>query len=98
MVIMGDLNCYTLSQSKRCTMDLLTSIEECNLKQLVNSPTHVTNHSQSLIDLLLVSHPDKVKKVVCIPLTDSDHMMIDVIYNELKAVQHANINNKCERL
>ena len=60
-----------LSQSKKCTMDLLTCIEECNLKQ-----TCVTNHSQSLIDLLLVSHPDKVKKVGCIPLTDSDHMMI----------------------
>ena len=82
-----------LSQSKRCTMDLLTSIEECNLKQL---PTRVTNHSQSLIDLLLVSHPqpDKDKKVGCIPLTDSDHMMIYAVYNdEMKAVRHANIRN-----
>ena len=51
-----NLNMYN-SQSSRKTNDLC---HQFSLTQVVNGPTHFTEHSSSLIDLMLVSNPNHV--------------------------------------
>ena len=73
MVIMGDLNCamHGPSHSPDAT-NLLHITEEHNLTE----PTRVTNHSESLIDLLLTSNPSIFSSSGTAPLLGSDHLMI----------------------
>ena len=52
--ILGDMNCKLLKNcpEKRAITDLCN---ELNLKQLIKEPTRITDTSQSLIDVILVS-------------------------------------------
>ena len=58
LVIMGDFNCDMLKNdaSNKITQLALSY----NLQQLIEEPTHYTEHSASLIDLALVSKPSNV--------------------------------------
>ena len=58
MVVMGDFNCNVLHPDS-CTQELMLAVDVCNLKQLITTPTHITSNSESLIDLLLVTHSDR---------------------------------------
>ena len=80
-VIAGDFNCNLLHPNS-VAQDLLATAEECNLKQLVMEPTRVTDRTETMIDLLFSSHPHSFMKVGCTDLTDSDHLMIYVVYQE----------------
>ena len=77
MVLMGDFNCDMLKpQPSVATRELLTSTEELNMRQLISTPTRVTNHSASLIDLLFTTNPDIFSSVGTASVTGSDHQMI----------------------
>ena len=82
LVISEDFNCNLLRPDS-CTRELLTTAEVCNLRQLVKEPTRITSSSESLIDLLFVSHPDCFKHVGCMEVTDSDHLMVYGVFNEV---------------
>ena len=88
MVVVGDFNCNVLHPDS-CTEELMPAADVCNLKQLITTPTHITSNSESLIDLLLVTHPDRFPQVGCLEVTDSDHLMIFGVYSEaVKVVSH----------
>ena len=56
LIILGDFNCDMQQLNTPNKMhDLALSY---NLTQLIDDPTHYTEHSSSLIDLILVNKPD----------------------------------------
>ena len=60
-------------------------VELCNtysLEQLVTSPSRVTMHSESIIDLILTTVPHKHTLSGVIPVTMSDHYMVFSILRE----------------
>ena len=77
MIIMGDLNCNVLAENRNgITKELLLISEDYRLSQLISEMTRVTEHSQSLIDLLFSSNPEKFRSVGVTPCAGSDHLMI----------------------
>ena len=75
VVLMGDMNCNWLSPN-RLTDGLNLITEENNLKQLISVPTRTTRNSQTLIDLLFSSNPDRFSSTGAVAFTGSDHFMI----------------------
>ena len=75
LVVMGDLNCAWLSlgSSARALQSLS---EEFNLQQIIKSPMRITDHSATLIDLLLATSPESFQCVGTAPIAGSDHLMI----------------------
>ena len=58
LVIFGDFNCNMLDDNSFNKMRQIAC--SYNLHQLINEPTNYTEHSSSLIDLILVSKPNNV--------------------------------------
>ena len=56
-VILGDFNFNMLNASKNKMLDL---IQQYDLKQLIAKPTHFTENSASLLDLILVRNKKKM--------------------------------------
>jgi exonuclease III len=75
IIILGDLNCNTL---KECPENkALTDISlELNLTQIITTPTRITDRSQSLIDVILISNPDLVRDSGVINTAISDHLPV----------------------
>ena len=75
IVLMGDLNINLLAPSK-LSNKLSLIANEYNLTQLISKPTGITNHSQTLIDVLFTSNLDLFTSTGTAELTGSDHLMI----------------------
>ncbi|CAB4011738.1 Hypothetical predicted protein, partial [Paramuricea clavata] len=75
ILVAGDLNCNLLVDStESCALrDLCSTL---NLTQLISSPTRVTETSQTLIDVILASNVDLVKKSDVLSITISDHFLV----------------------
>ena len=61
LYILGDLNCDLLASNPDCHSKRL--IELCqlyNLSQMINEPTRVTLHSETLIELCLTTAPEYI--------------------------------------
>ena len=54
-------------------------MELCQLTQLINSPTRITNSSQSLLDVAITSTPEKIISSGVLHLGISDHRLTYVI-------------------
>ena len=75
VLLMGDFNLNLLAHS--IETDRLKQItEDNNLKQLISVPTHITNHSQTLIDLLFTTNPNIFTDTGTATHTGSDHLLI----------------------
>ena len=72
---MGDLNLNWLASSSETSRLQQTTVDN-NLKQMISVPTRITNHSQSLIDLLFTSNPEGFTTTGTSTLTGSDHLLI----------------------
>ena len=57
VILMGDLNINLLVPSGLASRLLLTTSDN-NLRQLINEPTRITEHSQTLIDVFFTSSAD----------------------------------------
>nr|CAI5854487.1 unnamed protein product [Callosobruchus analis] len=76
LLIAGDLNINILDKN-RPTILLLNLLESYDLKQLVNTPTRISNTSQTLIDVIIVSNPDEINMVDSFDMLGvSDHLAI----------------------
>ena len=80
VVILGDLNCNLLKNCPEgnALNDLCATL---NLKQLVTSPTRVTEHSSSLIDVILASNIALVIDTKVMETHISDHFLIYSVLN-----------------
>ena len=81
-IILGDFNInYLLPDSYPTSFFQLNVTEPFGLTQIIKEPTRITTTSSTLIDLILVSNSDNVKKsgVVDVPGI-SDHCLIYMAY------------------
>ena len=81
IVLTNDLNCDLLTDNpKGNTLRSFCSI--VNATQQIDKPTRVTKSSRTLVDVVIVSKPDKVKASGVIDLTTSDHYLFHVVLNQ----------------
>lgn len=73
LVLLGDFNKNWLDRSSSNDKNLLKSI---NLTQLINEPTRVHGNSTSLLDWILVTHPDRILTSGVLSDCFSDHSAI----------------------
>lgn len=73
MIILGDFNSNWLDRSSQKDRNLFYSI---NLTKLITEPTRVCPSSSSLLDWILVSHPDRILQSGVLPDSFSEHSMV----------------------
>ena len=78
VVVCGDVNVNLLNTSHAQTIFLSEYIATRDLLQPIVSPTRITNHSATLIDIFLVSAREIVKSATVIDLGISDHAAISL--------------------
>ena len=79
-LIAGDLNCNLLSSNVNSS-SLRGLCENFNLKQLITSPTRVSRHHESLIDVIISSNPTLIKDSGVKEITISDHFLAYAVLN-----------------
>ena len=82
ITVLGDLNCNVLKESPE-SKALSNFLSETNLKQIIITPTRITDTCESLVDVILVSSPDLVHAYGVINTPISDHLPV---YVELELV------------
>ena len=82
-ILAGDFNVNMLNSNSYESKVLADSIiEPFSLKQMVTSPTRITDKSKTLIDLILVTHPENILFTgVCDAAGISDHCLTYCAYN-----------------
>lgn len=70
LIILGDFNSNWLNRSSDGDKNLFSSV---NLTQLIKNPTRVDSKSSSLLDLILVSNPERIVKSGVLSDCFSDH-------------------------
>lgn len=75
ILILGDLNCNILKVCPEGTT-LENFMLEMNLKQLITTPTRITDISESLLDVIMISSPDLVHESGVMNLPISDHLPV----------------------
>ncbi|CAB3993932.1 Hypothetical predicted protein [Paramuricea clavata] len=81
IVILGDLNCDGLKDNCVEYKIMDRFLNEMNLTQLIKSPTRITDATQSLLDVILVSSKSIVYRSGVLLTSISDHLLV---YAELK--------------
>ena len=79
LYIFGDLNCNMLQLNLSTTKKLQEILELYQLTQLIDSPTRITNSSQSLLDVAITSTPERIISSGVVHLGISDHSLIYAI-------------------
>ena len=77
LIITGDLNCDYLNPNIGNSLKRIINLY--GLRQLVGSETRITNHSNSLIDVILTTEPVNIIKVCSFISGLSDHDMVGCI-------------------
>ena len=78
IIVLGDLNCNVLQNCPE-NKALVNFTFDLNLKQLIRSPTRITDTCSSLIDVVMVSTPDLVNEIDTVTHTISDHRPVFVV-------------------
>lgn len=79
VIILGDLNVNTMpnsKQPKKNKKSLLNFMRTFDLTQLIKEPTHITDISRSLIDLIIVNNEHRIVKSGVVPVPLSDHYLV----------------------
>ena len=81
IILMGDLNANYLSRQKcdGLSKDLKALIKSMGTSQLIKEATRITKNSNTLIDVILSTHPHNIPLQCVIPLGISDHSMIGCV-------------------
>ena len=74
--ILADLNCNLLIPENPDSKALLDFSRMYNLSQMVQSPTRVTDSTESLIDVILSSNEQQVQETIVKPCSVSDHDIV----------------------
>ena len=74
--ILGDLNANLLDHASSPAKKLSLIMEHYQLSQLIDKPTRITKYSSTLLDVCIVSSPEKIIHSGIIPVGFSDHSLI----------------------
>ena len=77
IAVLGDLNCNVLKESPE-SKALSSFLSETNLRQIITTPTRITDICESRIDVILVSSPDLVHARGVSNTPISDHLPVYV--------------------
>ena len=77
LIILGDFNWNWSSPSSTNEKKLFESI---NLTQLITEPTRITDTTSTLLDLIFVSHPNRIMKSGVLSDCFSDHCIIYCVW------------------
>ena len=79
IIVVGDFN-FNILSNEPSSIKWLEKIEDLGLTQLVMEPTRIKGNSSTLIDHILVSHPNSVSTVKVMKCGNSDHFPICMTY------------------
>jgi hypothetical protein len=82
LILCGDLNVNSLQQSGKL-QDLQNLLLMSNLVNIVKSPTRVTSHTETLIDVIIVNNTNDGKFTATLNVGYSDHLA-QVVYTKTK--------------
>ena len=79
------------------TKQLLELCELYDLSQVINEPTRVTQHSETLLDLCLTTTPEKISCSGVIRSGKSDHDIVFMVrkLNSFRIKRHRTIQKRC---
>ena len=77
--ILGDLNCNVLNKLDPGSRMLLNFCSAFNLTQVINQPMKITELSETLIDVILVSNTKAILEAGVMPVSISDHDLVYVV-------------------
>ena len=83
--ISGDLNCNLLALQDPPAQALVGFCSSFNLSQVISHTTRITESTESLIDVVLVSNANLVQEVKVSPSSINDHELILVVLNLKKS-------------
>ena len=92
ILMLGDLNCNYLAKSDH--KELKNIISSSGLKQLIKSPTRITNQSSTLIDVICSNEPQNISIAKFIPAGLSDHEMIGCV-RKLNNIKQSSRDIRC---
>ena len=94
--LVGDLNCNLASPTPDANTHRLLEISDLyGLKQLINEPTHVTESSSTLIDLIYTNYADRVGWAGVSHIAIGDHSLVYVyreVSSDLPSQGHSSIS------
>ena len=77
LIVTGDLNCDYLVPEDHKTIKQV--FKGSGMKRVINSPTRITLHSHTLIDVVLTTHSERIANHIVYPSSLSDHDLIGII-------------------
>ena len=72
-IVLGDFNLCLINGKTKLCKDYKTFFKFYNCKQLINSPTRVTDTTSSLLDHIFTNNSDKINQSGVLPIGFSDH-------------------------
>ena len=81
IIITGDFNFDTLSDAP-LSKKWSELIQDLGLVQMINEPTRVLKYSATLIDQIIVSHPEFVRTAKVAKCGNSDHFPVCMTYKK----------------
>lgn len=89
IIVMGDVNIDMLNIGASSTKHFESVLDAIGLKQIVNKPTRITNLTETLLDVILVSDSSLVKMCDNLDVDLSDHELTYCILKfDTKVVPH----------
>jgi len=94
-IIMGDININWQEKNNNRTK-LKALMDKFKYKQMINTPTRITRHSATLIDLIFVNRPERITKTYNLITGLTDHNMTLVVRKLTKKrfINHNKAENK----
>ena len=84
-IVLGDFNSNALKQQSNMFSAVKHLMFIFNWVQLINTPTRITPTSESCLDLIFVSHKDKISQSGVIIIGLSDHSL-NIVHDRFKDV------------
>jgi len=91
-LILGDLNCNYLDRSNHKSLKEILKLQ--GFSQMIKSATRTTEQSETLIDVVLTNHPEKIINSMVVASEISDHDII-TCQRKVNNVKHKPKTIKC---
>ena len=77
IIVLGDINCNYLKANDH--QDIKNLFQVQGLKQIIKSPTRITENSETLIDVIYTNNQKNITYETVVPSELSDHDMVGCV-------------------